>query len=235
MPGPRASDRVTAERVRFPAKPYALEGELAYPDAGAPVGVVLLAGPHPLLGGTLNNNVVRGLGDGLAARGLLTLRFNYRGVGNSEGPPAAAEDLAAFWRHSRVDGEQKYGDDVRAAAGFLLGMAGPGVPLALVGYSFGCTLLPAAVPADRPCVLVLVAPAVGTHDLDPLAALALPKLVIAPHGDFAADENRLAGWLARMAPPCAVLRPRLDGHFFRGHEDWLVEEIGGFLDRQWRS
>jgi hypothetical protein len=42
---------------------------------------VVLAGPHPLLGGTLHNNVVRGLGDGPARGGLATLRFNYRGVG----------------------------------------------------------------------------------------------------------------------------------------------------------
>jgi len=234
MPGPRGSDLVIVERVRFPAGPYVLEGELAYSDTGAPAAAVLLAGPHPLLGGTLHNNVVRALG-GLAARGLVTLRFNYRGVGNSDGPAAGVADLASFWRDSHVEGEKDHGQDVRAAADFLLGVAGPGVPLALVGYSYGCTLLPAAVPEDRPSVLVLVAPTVGTHDLDPLSALAVPKLVIAPHGDFAADEDRLADWLARMAPPSEVRRPRLDGHFFRGHEAWLVEEVGSFLDRQWRS
>jgi hypothetical protein len=82
---------------------------------------------------------------------------------------------------------------------------------------------------------VLIAPTVGTHDLDPMVCLAVPKLVIAPHGDFAADEDRLAVWLSRMTPPCEVLRPRLDGHFFRGHEDWLVQAVSVFLDRQWRS
>ena len=126
-----------------------------------------------------------------------------------------------------------------AAADFLLGTVGPGVPLALVGYSFGCTLLAAA---ERPCVRVLVAPAVGVHGIEARSAseredgtqsvrTCVPTQSvgtrgagsIAPHGNFAADEGRLAAWLDRLTPPYEVLRPKLDGHFFRGHEDWLVE------------
>jgi uncharacterized protein len=225
---------VIVERVRFPAGRHMLEGELAYAGTGTPAGAVLLAGPHPLLGGTLHNNVVRGLGDGLATKELATLRFNYRGVDGSEGPAVGAADLAAFWRESRVPAEDDYGEDLRSAATFLLSAAGPDMPLALVGYSFGCTLLPAAIPANRSSVLVLIAPTVDSHDLDAVAGLSQPKLVIAPRGDFAAEEGRLAEWLTRLTPPRELLRPRLDGHFFRGHEDWLVGAVSGFLDRQWR-
>src|SRR5262249_32059156 len=56
-----------------------LHGRLAYPEEGLPVAGVVLAGPHPLLGGTMDNNVVAGVGDGLARRGLLSLRFDYAG------------------------------------------------------------------------------------------------------------------------------------------------------------
>jgi alpha/beta superfamily hydrolase len=107
------------------------------------------------------------------------------------------------------------------------------VPLALVGYSFGCTLLPAATPENCPAVLVLIAPTIDAHDLDPVARLPQPKLVIAPRDDFAAKERRLTEWLTGLAPPREILRPRLDGHFFRGHEDWLVDTVSQFLDRQW--
>ena len=74
-------DALVVESVRFSAGRYRLEGELAYPEAALPRGALVLAGPHPLLGGNMHNNVVRGLGDGLAQHGLATLRFNYRGVG----------------------------------------------------------------------------------------------------------------------------------------------------------
>ena len=54
------------EDVLFRAGPNLLHGELAYREAGRARGAVVFAGPHPLLGGNLRNNVVRRLGDGLA-------------------------------------------------------------------------------------------------------------------------------------------------------------------------
>src|SRR5207302_716782 len=142
--------------VRFPAGPFTLEGELAYPVTEAPAGAVVLAGPHPLLGGTMHNNVVRRLGDGLAGQGLVTLRFDYHGHGD------LARQMAEFWLHSTVKGEERHEDDLLGAVAFLRSVV-PEAPLALAGYSFGCTLLPAAARAHPVSALVLVAPTVGKH------------------------------------------------------------------------
>jgi alpha/beta superfamily hydrolase len=231
MPSRCPPDAPVVESVRFPSGPYRLEGELAYGEAGAPGGAVLIAGPHPLLGGHMGNNVVRGLADGLARRGFVTLRFNYRGVGGSEGPPVdTAAHLARFWETSRVPDESHHRDDLASALDYLRSAAGDGLPLALAGYSYGCSLL-LLVPGSVP--LVLIAPTVGTHDYEGFDTLPNPKLVIAPQGDFAADARRLLGWFDGLREPKRLERPRLDSHFFRGHEDWLTATVADFLDGQW--
>jgi alpha/beta superfamily hydrolase len=223
---PCPPDEVVIESVRFAAGAFCLEGELAYPATGRPVGAVILAGPHPLLGGTRRNNVVACLGDALARRGLATLRFDYRSAGD------VTRRLAEFWRNSRVSGEEEYADDLCAAVDFMRRAVGE-APLALVGYSFGCTLLGAVARKHHAQTLVLLAPTVGTHDLGAFEDLPQPRLVIAPRDDFAADEQQLTAWFERLPDPCELLRPSLDGHFFRGREDWLAETVGSFLDRQW--
>jgi alpha/beta superfamily hydrolase len=235
MPPPCPPEQLVVEAVRFRAGDCLLEGELVYPGE-EPAGMAVLAGPHPLLGGTMHNNVVRGLGDGLARCGLATLRFNYRGAGASEGgavDPVAG--LTAFWQTSRTPDEAHYVEDFAAACAFLAGAVGRDLPRALVGYSFGCTLLPAAVPpGDDRTALVLVAPTVGTHDYASYETLTGLKLVIAPEEDFAADPEELARWYARLPERKRLVRSWLDSHFFRGDEDWLTETVSGFLDREWR-
>ncbi len=236
MPSLYEPDALVVESVRFPAGPHRLEGELVYPETALPRGAAVLAGPHPLLGGNMHNNVVRTLGDGLAKRGLVTLRFNYRGVGGSEGPTVdPIERLAWFWATSRAPDEEAHQTDLIGAIAYLRSVVGRELPLALVGYSFGCSLLCGAAPAAGfAAPLVLIAPTVGTHNYEPFAGLDHPKLVIAPEGDFAADAARLTSWFERLAGPKELVRPRLDSHFFRGHEHWLLATVGTFLNGEWR-
>ena len=240
MPTLACGEGIVVENVRFPCGPHWLEGELAYPEEAVPVGAAALAGPHPLLGGDMGNNVVRGLSEGLAARGVVTLRFNYRGVGGSEGPPIdAAAHLARFWATSHVDDEGDFRFDLVAACDFLRSVTADSPP-ALIGYSYGCTLPPHAAGAAEP--LVLVAPTVGVHDSNAYDGLINPLLVIASDDDFAADAARLRAWFDRLGrgPEATTQRrrrlvqPRLDDHFFRGHEDWLAKTTFAFLREQWR-
>ena len=74
------------ERVTFKSGELTLEGMIAYPDAGAgPHRAAVVCHPHPLYGGSMYNNVVDAALEALHARGFATLRFNFRGVGQSEG------------------------------------------------------------------------------------------------------------------------------------------------------
>jgi uncharacterized protein len=230
MPRPCPPEAQVVESVRFAAGPYRLEGELAYPDARPPRGTAVIAGPHPLLGGTMHNNVVRGLGDGLAERGLATLRFNYRGVGNSQGPPVdVASHFARFWQTSHSPDELDLRADVDAAVAFARGLVAPKLPLVLIGYSFGCALLPLTRLFGDMAALVLVAPTVGNHDYEAYLSLKKPTLVIAPEGDFAADAGCLRAWFDRLAAPRQLVQAPLDGHFFRAYESWVVEAVLAFL------
>ena len=231
LPASDSERSLVVEDVRFASGPYRLHGALAYPEAGQPGSAVVLVGPHPLLGGNMHNNVIRALGDGLAERGLLTLRFDYRGVGLSEGPAVdVAEHLARFWATSHVPDEMALAADVQAAVAYVRDLTGPGLPLALVGYSFGCALLPHVRADGESAGLVLLAPTVGKHAYDGYAAVCEPLLLIASEDDFATDPAQLQRWFDSLTAPRRLILKRFDNHFFRGHEDWLVETIFDFLD-----
>jgi alpha/beta superfamily hydrolase len=225
------SRNIVVEWVQFPAGPHLLEGELAYSEeADSPLGGVVLAGSHPLLGGNMHNNVVRGLGDGLAECGLATLRFNYRGVGRSEGPAIdVARHMAEFWETSHVSGELDLWQDVQAAVEFLQPVVGLARPLALVGYSFGCALLPLVRLPQSPAALVLVAPPLGKHDYEAFIRLQSPILVIVSDDDFAVEPARLREWFDRLPAGAQLIQGPRDSHFFRGHESWLAETVAAFL------
>lgn len=226
------TSRIVVEGVRFAAGGYALEGELVYPEEGQTLlGGVVLAGSHPLLGGNMHNNVVRGVGDGLAERGWATLRFNYRGVGRSEGPRVdVARHMAAFWQTSHVPGEMELWQDVRGGVDFLRSVVDPAKPLVLVGYSFGCALLPAICRECAVAALVLIAPPLSKHDYNDFAAVKSPLLAMVSENDFTLESAPLHEWFAQLAEPKRLVSASLDNHFFRGHEPWLVETAVTFLE-----
>ena len=231
MPSAEMS-RPVVEGVRFSTADHVLEGELAYPeDRDTPLGAVVLAGSHPLLGGNMHNNVVRGLGDGLAERGWATLRFNYRGVGRSEGPRVdVARHMAEFWQTSHVSGEMDLWQDVQGAVDFMRATLDPSLPLVLIGYSFGCALLPAVGRAANPAALIAVAPPLGKHDYSNFADSRCPLLAIVSEDDFTLEHPRLKAWFDTLPEPKRLVQKASDNHFFRGHEPWLVETASAFLE-----
>lgn len=230
--------RIVIEWVQFPAGPHLLEGELAYAEESDDLlGAVVLACSHPLLGGNMRNNVVRGIGDGLAEHGWATLRFNYRGVCRSEGPHVdVARHMAEFWKTSHVPGEMDLWRDLQAAVLFLRPIVGTSRPLVLIGYSFGCALLPSVCRGESPASVVLIAPPLGKHNYLDFATVQSPLLVIVSDNDFALEPERLRDWFDRLPASKQLVQASLDNHFFRGHEPWLVETISTFLQEQraWR-
>ena len=110
------------ERLLIEGPVGAIETVLDHP-AGAPVGVALIAHPHPLHGGTLDNKVVQTLARTFVELGYLAVRPNFRGVGASAGT------------HDHGNGET---DDLVAVAQAMRARLGqPDAPLVLAGFSFG--------------------------------------------------------------------------------------------------
>jgi alpha/beta superfamily hydrolase len=224
-------NRTAIESVQFSAGAHLLEGELAYVEETSELlGAVVLACSHPLLGGNMHNNVIRSVGDGLAARGWTTLRFNYRGVGRSEGPRVdVPRHLAEFWKTSHVPSEMDLWQDVQAAVSFLHPVVGTTRPLVLIGYSFGCALLPSVCRSVLPAAVVLIAPPLGKHDYKDFTTVQSPLLAIVSNNDFTLEPERLRDWFDRLPASKQLVQASLDNHFFRGHEQWLVEKISAFL------
>jgi len=203
---PRTMRRVVkTERVVVPGPVGRLEG--AVDSVGeAPRAIAVVCHPHPLQQGTMDNKVVTTVARAFAQLGAHAVRFNFRGVGASEGGYAdgvgeRADALAVIaWARARW----------------------PSLPLYLGGFSFGARIALAIAGEARAQGLVTVAPPLDK----------LPEDFVAPecrwlliHGladdvvPFAATEARLAKW---------AVRPRLfvvpdAGHFFHGK----LAQVGG--------
>jgi len=188
---------MTEEKIIFPAGPLMLEG--FYAPAGSGFGVVVTH-PHPLMGGSLENNVVETLVTTLSRQGYATLRFNFRGVGHSEG------------RYDEGRGEQ---EDVRAAAGFLQQKGAREILLA--GYSFGAWVnVQVLRRGPFPGGGVLVSPPIDLMDFDFSGLAGRIHLIIAGDRDPYCNATRLLEAAGRIGAPVKLL-PGGD-HFYFGRE-----------------
>jgi len=200
----------TAERFVIPGPAGALEILVNAPPE-APRGIALVAHPHPLQGGTLDNKVAYTLAKTFYGLGYAAVRFNFRGVGRSEGTfddgTGETADAEAALAHAKT----RFGE----------------LPTALAGFSFGSfvqTRVAATVVAER---LVLVGPAVGR-----IGELAVPDDTIVIHGEED-DVVPLADVLAWARPrelPVTVF-PGC-GHFFHGRLPQLTRTIAGMWHRE---
>jgi uncharacterized protein len=177
---------------------------------GAVRGIALIAHPHPLQGGTLDNKVVQTLAKTFAALGYAAVRFNFRGVGQSEG--------------QFDDGIGETDDALAALAGAKLEFGE--LPVALAGFSFGSyvqTRVAHAITAER---LVLIGPAVKRFPIE-----AVPPDTIVIHGeedDVVALADVLA-WARPQQLPIVVF-PGC-GHFFHGRLPQLQRVITGMWNK----
>jgi alpha/beta superfamily hydrolase len=189
----------SAGPVLLPGAAGAIELACALPEAGAARnGVAIIAHPHPLQGGTMHNKVVTILERALLELGLATVRFNFRGVGQSEGV------------HDNGIGET---DDLVAIAAWLR-EARAGDTQWLAGFSFGSYVTLRAASRVRPAQLILVAPPVGRWDFSEVAAPTCPWLIVQGEEDEVVDAKAVFAWAAALQPPPQVVRMPQTGHFF---------------------
>ena len=177
---------------------------------GAPRGIALIAHPHPLQGGTLDNKVVQTLAKTFAALGYAAVRFNFRGVGLSEG--------------QFDDGIGETEDALAALAAAKLEFGE--LPVALAGFSFGSyvqTRVAHVITAER---LVLIGPAVKRFPIE-----VVPPDTIVIHGeedDVVALADVLA-WARPQQLPIMIF-PGC-GHFFHGRLPQLQRVITGMWQK----
>lgn len=207
---PAASPR-GGERFLIPGPTGVLEAMLDVPKtprpADAPIAVV--CHPHPLHGGTLTNKVAHTVAKAFAELGVVTLRFNFRGVGESPG----------VFDHGVGEVE-----DLQAAVEWLRARY-PDAPLWLAGFSFGAFVAlsgQARVAAER---LLLVAPPVAMFDFPPDGDVEIPWMVIQGSADDVVDPLRVSAWVGQQARAPEYVWLEDAGHFFHGRLIDLREQI----------
>ena len=173
-----------AASLLLPGAAGAIEIAVSVPAQDARNGVAVIAHPHPLQGGTMFNKVVTTLDRALGELGLATVRFNFRGVGRSEGV------------HDEGRGET---DDLAAVAEWVR-REKPGAALWLAGFSFGSYVALRAAARLAPQQLVLVAPPVGRWDFSGIEWPQCPVLIVQGGDDDIVDPAAVAEWAAQQTP-----------------------------------
>jgi len=203
----------------IPAEHGQLEAILKEPRKGPPKGVALVLHPHPLGGGTMHNKVVFRAAAALNEAGLITLRINFRGVGQSTG------------QHDEGRGER---DDVRVSLDYLAAKYAE-LSITLCGFSFGARVgLEVGIEDQRVRYLIGVGTPLNSYDFEFLQACRKPLLLV--HGEFDehGDVERVKEMAARLEKFTMVRLVVIPGthHLFENHLDDLKRAITDWIGEQ---
>jgi alpha/beta superfamily hydrolase len=179
-------------------------------------GVALVLHPHPLFGGTMHNKVVFRAAAALNDAGLVALRINFRGVGQSTG------------EHDEGRGER---DDVRAGLDYLMGNY-PGQEITLCGFSFGARVgLEVGNSDERVSRLISIGTPVDKYDFSFLETSRKPILFVQGDRDEFGGVERLRELVTRIASHSPVKLEVIKGagHFFDDQLDELKAAITAWV------
>jgi uncharacterized protein len=158
-------------------------------------GLALIAHPHPLYGGTLDNKVVQTLARAFFAQGYVVVRTNFRGVGASDGVFDEGRGETEDWLLVAQQMQQRFGQ----------------LPLMLAGFSFGSFVQAQVAQRLSPKRLVLVGPAVNRF---PMQHVDPATLVIHGEEDDVVPLRDVLDWARPQSLPIVVIPGA--GHFFHG-------------------
>ena len=184
----------------LPGPAGALEVAVDPPEGDAPALplVAIVCHPLPTEGGTMHNKVVTMAARALRESGATTVRFNFRGTGQSQG------------EFGNGDGEL---DDLRAIAAWVRAQR-PGHALWLAGFSFGAYVSLRAAAELQPGLLISIAPPAGRWDFQAIDLPTMPWLVIQGEADEIVDPQAVYDWLERSGAQAELVRMPDTSHFF---------------------
>ena len=208
--------RETPVRFPVPGDEIELEGRLSSAGA-APRCSAVVAPPHPLMGGSLDNPVVFALVAGLAGGSCRTLRFNWRGVGASTG--TASAEIA--------DGVADYAAAAACVRAAIEQPDGGGLTTIAAGYSFGSVAAVHVAAADASIGrLVLIAPPLGMVEMPELADARIPVHVIVGDGDEYAPVLAIESALSGLDDARLDVLAGVDHFFAFGGAERITELVG---------
>ena len=211
------------ELIQFKSGKLILEGALSRPANAGSRSAAVIAHPHPQFGGSMDNNVVYALFDAFEEFGALVLRFNFRGVGGSQGS------------YGNIVGET---EDIIAAAEYIKSIErGKTNRLILAGYSFGglCALY-AMSRGFKPDILILVSPMVPENgvmqdkELKGLFPLKIPTLIISGARDDFFDCRSYEPMVKGSRAGCKLVVKENADHFWAGAAGEIKTEALRFLN-----
>ncbi|MEZ0121939.1 MAG: alpha/beta hydrolase [Candidatus Reddybacter sp.] len=175
--------------------------------------VAVICHPHPLYGGTMDNKVVSTLARIYRELGIASLRFNFRGVGASEG------------EHDEARGEV---DDLCRVSEWLLAEH-PGSQLLLAGFSFGSAIASAASERLVVAQMILIAPPVMRYSYATTGAFTCPVTVVLGGQDELVETESVLSWLESLDSPVEQILIPEASHFFHGQLHTLREKLDSVL------
>ncbi|HSX52204.1 MAG TPA: alpha/beta fold hydrolase [Cellvibrio sp.] len=179
--------------------------------------LVVICHPHPVHGGTMDNKVVTTLMRTYRDLGIHVLRFNFRGVGKSEGS------------FDNAIGEV---DDLIAVIAWVKQEL-PQVSLLLAGFSFGSSIVAqASYKVDALQHLALVAPPVERYPYERDGQFPCPLAVIQGDKDERVNADGVYQWIATLRNPAELLRYPDAGHFFHGYLTQMKSDLTQVLLQQ---
>ena len=203
-----------AGNLFVPVEHGRLEAILKEPRAGSRDGAALVLHPHPLFGGTMHNKVVFRAAAALNDAGLVTLRLNFRGVGQSTG------------EHDEGRGER---EDVRAGLDYLSANYSS-EPITLCGFSFGARVgLEVGSADERVLRLISIGTPVDKYDFSFLEQCQKPILFVQGDVDEYGDVERLREVAAKIKGPVQLSVIKGAGHFFDDQLNELKQTITEWL------
>lgn len=192
-----------------------LEIKTTYPKDADANSVGIICHPHPLQSGTMNNKVVTTLARSFESVGFATVRFNFRGVGASEGS------------HGHTIGET---EDLLAVIDWVRS-ALPDCDLSLAGFSFGSYIAAKVANQMQVSCLISIAPPVNHVDFKSLTNIRCPWLVVQGDQDEIVPIEEVQSLALASPSPFKLIVMEEVGHFFHGRLIELREIIENFLSK----